>query len=274
MKAKRMDPVVLFRPTRETEEEMWIASKYFPVYTQRSAVPKHSLVIGRYSVLPFYKELETDLEICGSQLINSYRQHRGVADISSWYMEFDDITPKTWFELHEIPKVGPFVLKGETNSKKYQWKTHMFAENKEQAGQVYSNLSKDGLIGSQRIVIRQYVPLRRLDTDVCGLPITEEYRLFFYKGQLVTGAFYWSSHSELLEQHKDLGIQQIPTSFIREVGVRSAEIADFVVVDVARTDEGGWIVVELNDGQMSGLSECDPDELYKNLKNLMIAQDT
>ena len=30
----------------------------------------------------------------------------------------------------------------------------------------------------------------------------------------------------------------------------------------ARTAAGGWIVVELNDGQRSGLSENDPRELY------------
>jgi hypothetical protein len=39
-------------------------------------------------------------------------------------------------------------------------------------------------------------------------------------------------------------------------------------MDIAKTQSGEWIVIELNDGQMSGLSENDPNVLYKNLKYL------
>jgi hypothetical protein len=44
-----------------------------------------------------------------------------------------------------------------------------------------------------------------------------------------------------------------------------SENCNFFVVDVAQKDDGGWVVVELNHGTMSGLSACDPEELYKNL---------
>lgn len=36
-------------------------------------------------------------------------------------------------------------------------------------------------------------------------------------------------------------------------------------MDIAQKEDGGWVVVELNDGSMSGLSCIDPDELYNNL---------
>ena len=36
---------------------------------------------------------------------------------------------------------------------------------------------------------------------------------------------------------------------------------------MAQTAEGNWNVIELNEGQQSGLSENDPDLLYKNLSN-------
>jgi hypothetical protein len=35
---------------------------------------------------------------------------------------------------------------------------------------------------------------------------------------------------------------------------------------VAKTQSGEWIVIELNDGQMAGLSDNDPSVLYHNLK--------
>ena len=68
-----MTPLILFRHSIETEEEYSIARKYFDVVGSRTLV-HDSLVIGRYSVLPFYKELEIDLLNHNSVLINSFQE--------------------------------------------------------------------------------------------------------------------------------------------------------------------------------------------------------
>jgi hypothetical protein len=39
----------------------------------------------------------------------------------------------------------------------------------------------------------------------------------------------------------------------------------FAVFDVAQTEAGNWILIELNAGIQSGLSMIDSDEFYKNL---------
>jgi hypothetical protein len=44
----------------------------------------------------------------------------------------------------------------------------------------------------------------------------------------------------------------------------------FVVVDIALKENGEPIVIELNDGQMSGPSECNLDALYKGLANGLV----
>lgn len=44
-----------------------------------------------------------------------------------------------------------------------------------------------------------------------------------------------------------------------------ADSATFCVVDVGEKRDGGWIVIEVNDGQMSGLSMNDPHVLYQAL---------
>jgi len=43
---------------------------------------------------------------------------------------------------------------------------------------------------------------------------------------------------------------------------------NFYVLDIAQTAFGNWILIEINDGQMSGLSENDPDRLYYNLRRV------
>ena len=65
-----MKPVIYFRDSKETEEEFAIASKYFLTVPTRTMIPKDSLVIPRYSALPFYKELQYDTINLGSVLIN------------------------------------------------------------------------------------------------------------------------------------------------------------------------------------------------------------
>lgn len=140
----------------------------------------------------------------------------------------------------------------------------MFAKNKPEAIEVYGRLSKDGLIGNQEIYVREYVPLKRLGTGVNDLPISEEYRFFLLDGKVVSSAFYWSSHVDDLTTVPSP--DRVPESFMREVASRIGSNARFVVVDIGITESGDPIVIELNDGQMSGLSENKPELFYSELK--------
>lgn len=77
-----MEPVILFREDRDNVRELNAAHQFFTVHKIRSTIPNDKLVIGRYSVLPYYKELVEDLDVSGSELINTYTQHRYIADIA------------------------------------------------------------------------------------------------------------------------------------------------------------------------------------------------
>lgn len=271
-----MRPVVLFRAGLAEEEEMSVCQKYFPVITQRSHVKEGDLVIPRYSALPWYQELEADVEYNGGKLINSYREHCYVADLRTWYYDLGDFTPRTWFYMDQLPTEGPFVLKGQTNSKKHNWRTHMFAKDKYEAIQVHSRLSADGYVGYQQIYARQYVPLRKFTEGIQGLPITEEYRFFVLDGEVVSGAFYWSEHTEYIQEEFDFEPDPnfVPKDFLKKIIGIVAPKVRFFVVDIARTETGDWIVIELNDGQMSGLSDNKPNELYSNMLKVLTGSRT
>jgi hypothetical protein len=266
------DKVILWRSCGlDYQKEKEIAEKYFKVVTSRTDLHcRNALVIPRYSSLPFYNELEQDLQNLESGLINTYRQHRYVADLSNWYLDLEKITPKTWFSLEEVPNnVGKVILKGETNSKKNMWKTHMFANNKTEAVEVFLRLEEDGLLGQQQIYIREYVPLVSYANDiVTGMPVTKEFRFFCLDKKILCGGYYWSSNIE------DVGFipdhNEVPRKFLEEVLEKIDGKVRFVVVDVAQVQATGeWIVVELNDGTMSGLSECEPEILYSKLKEIL-----
>jgi hypothetical protein len=255
-----MQPVVLFRNI-DCPEEYQTCSKYFLTVENRVAIPQNSLVIGRYSVLPYYKELEKDLSLLNSKLINSYEQHRYVADIRIWYPDLKEFTPKTYSEWYGLQE-GRYIVKGVTNSRKHLWNTHMFAENLESLYKVVNSCLDDTFIADQGVVVREFVSLKTFDIGINGLPVTEEYRTFWMGENFIGGGFYWSEHPDYEQPLPDDGL-----AFAQSMAKIVSQNINFFVIDIARTAEGNWIVVELNDGSMSGLSCIDEDTFYKNLKN-------
>ena len=257
------------QPGMMTELELLSAQKYFHCVNSRMLCQDNSIVIPRYSLWPYAKELELDLSYKNCKLINSYSQHRYVADLREYYQDLSDLTPRTWFRMEDVPdNVGPVILKGETKSRKDKWNKLMYAENKKSAIEVYSELLDDGYLEGQNIYIREYVPLKKLMNDPFGgAPITKEFRFFVFNKKVVASGFYWSNFVE------DLDIvpnpTEIPLSFLNKVISVVDDKINFYVIDVAETNSGEFIVVELNDGCSAGLSECKPDELYKNMKKIL-----
>lgn len=272
-----MKPIILYREDSEIKDlpdEIEAIKRYFEATPRRTVEEMHNrVVIGRYSVLPYYRELEGDLKVVGSRLINSYHQHCYIADVMQWASgDLEGLTPRTWTdrEMHLLPDDGTqFVLKGQTNSCKFNWDTHMFAPTTRDVVEVYSRLKEDLLLAHQEIYIREYIPLKRHFTSLRGLPISEEFRFFVACGRILSGGFYWSNFTEEFPKGRVPSPNDVPRTFLQEVVERIDNRATFYALDVAKTEDGRWIVIELNDGQQSGLSDNDPMELYRNLREVI-----
>lgn len=256
---------ILFRKALADEDEFDIASKYCNITTTRELC-KDELVVGRYSVLPYYKEQEEGLKQNNCTLVNSFRQHNWIAKFE-YYEQLKDYTFETWddYSICYCKYDGPFVVKGRTNSRKSKWNTLMYAKDKSTAFKIGSELSNDPIIGEQGLIYRKYVPLETFEIGINGQPFTNEWRLFYYKGKLLSYGYYWSQAEDANSHYLSLkGIE-----FADEVANIAKDYTNFFVLDIARTEKGDWILVEVNDGQMSGLSMCNPHELYRNL-NLVV----
>lgn len=257
---------ILYREIDEYIEERQILENNFSekLFVFRSDVPRNQIVIGRYSVLPFYKELYHELKKRNSFLINDINQHEFIARMG-YINQIPDLTPKTWEEWGNLPE-GQYIVKGKTNSRKFQWDQQMYAPTKQDVVHIVKRLMDDSLIRDQGLVVRQYIPLRRFDTAINGLPVTNEWRVFVCYGKIVDYGYYWSNFPE----HKPY--EQLPDKalyLLDESIDRLKHHANFFVLDIAETDDGNWIVIEMNDGQMSGLSMINPEKFYYNLSKIM-----
>lgn len=269
--------VLFFNPHRDYRDELFTSAALIPVYTRRTLIPSGSLVFGRYSVLPSYEEVWDDIKNLGSRLVNTPEQHRYIADFD-YYEDIKDLTFKTW-RFEEFPYVtdpGPFVVKGATNSKKFQWNKKMFAQTKADAIKIACDLMEDSMIGSQSILVRKYETLETYEVGINGLAFANEWRTFVWRGRMVSG-YYWANASEevieraltseaLMPEGAPSGVIELVKKVVYRVEGDKGVLKDACyVVDVAKTKQGEWKVVELNDGQMSGLSYIPEDRFYGEL---------
>lgn len=229
-----------------------------------TAIPEGSTVIPRYRAVSFGVELEQDVEALGSRLINTYQEHRRIADLFSWIHLLEGWTAPAYC-IDDIPYLpeGEWFVKGATNSKKMQWFEACYAPTTGDLMRVVEQNLQDSMIGLQDIVIRPFQQFRQLTTDTIGRPVFHERRVFVYQGEILSWGDYWSSHPAILKTRAFDEAKFHQTS--HTVVDMTADVAPFYVIDLAEYPDGSWGVVELNDGSMSGLSENDPALLWGRL---------
>jgi len=262
-----MEPIVLVRERLMTRYERTYATAHFEITTSR-VLCRDRLVIGRYSVTPHYDELVEDLALLGSRLVNSLAEHRWITSFA-WYDALQDFTPQTWSEdeFAICAADGPFVVRGRQHSKKWNWQTHMYAANKRAALRVAQRLKEDGDLQEQGVVFRRYVPLRTFEVIRNGLPVTNEWRFYYYRTERLGYGYYWS----ISDAHASAQVSSGAVALADQIAAIAARFATFFTLDLAETSTGDWILIELNDGQMASPGEHDWDQLYRHLRRCCTA---
>lgn len=253
---------ILFRKNKSNLKEFEAACKYFKVKTNRTDMC-YANILPRYSALPFYDELYDDVLYEHSMLVNSIEGFNYIANFE-YYYDIRDFTFKTWFDIYDVPDI-PLVIKGVTNSKKFQWDTHMFCKDKQDAIQKTSLLQQDSMICDQPIIYRKYEKLKTFEIGINGLPFTNEWRFFYYKDKLIDYEYYWT----IADKPELATISTAAILMVQNVANIVSKKNNFFSIDVAEIETGGWKIVEINSGEQSGLQSINPDSFYKNLRKAL-----
>jgi hypothetical protein len=253
---------------------MEVAAQYFPVINHRTLVCHDDLVICRHSATPFYHELCADIRNMGGEPLQPYHDHNYIADFH-WYdvPTIRENTPRSWTDrdFYACPYDGPFVVKGRCKSLKFEWNTKMFAYRKYDAVKIGNELMKDPDIGREGVVYRMYEPLKTYEIGLNGLRFTNEWRFFFYKQHMLSYGYYWSIAQNIPDKSE---LPSEAVNFAQMLANSLKNYVTFFVLDIAQKESGSWTLIEVNDGQCSGLSECDPHELYSNLKKVLNGEES
>lgn len=227
-----------------------------------------------------YSALYSALLAKNYRLINTPGEYRNCHYLPDSLKYISLHTPKTIFQKLEndrsidllIEQSGTFgnnsvIIKDYVKSEKHDWDTACFikdASDKDKLKQTILNLiSLRGKFLNEGIVIREFISLKALTLhSKSGMPLTEEYRLFFLNKQLIGIYDYWEEGSYMPERPDVKAFEEI------------AETIDskFFSMDIARKETGEFVIIELGDGQVSGLPDTvNTVNFYTNLKQGLLS---
>ena len=193
-------------------------------------------------------------------LPNAYDHIAGATPKSVWTVGADY---ETAWEMYESWGRPAAIVKDYVKSAKHRWKEACFLPSGSRRAHFDAVLTAlhdyRGPDFAGGFVLRQFAPLRVVGETRFGQPIHEEYRLFFADGECVV-------HTPFAVSADFDGNIEGWRGIARRFGSR------FMTMDVARTEPGGWIVVETGDGGVSGLPEgITPETFYASLPSSLFA---
>lgn len=224
-----------------------------------------------------YKKLYEGLLTKNIKLVNSPEEYNHTHYLPNSYDKIKAITPKSnWIklenstELISILKLAsefenkPIIIKDYVKSEKHNWEDACFIPNASDSEKVKSVVEKflelRGKSLNEGIVFRTFEELEFLTNhSQSGMPLTKEFRIFFANKQIVSIFNYWDEG--------DYGDLKPNLDVFKEIA-KNIE-SNFFTMDIAQKKNGNWIIMELGDGQVSGLPDnADVNTFYKNLNKV------
>ena len=218
-----------------------------------------------------YESFYSFLEAKGIVLINTPEEYERYHTLPGWYPDFADETAESVWEsegtLESALKIsrtlkGPYIVKDFVKSRKHEWYDACFIPNIEDKAssariiENFINRQGESLVGG--VVLRKFQTLKQVGFhENSGMPLSEEYRAFIYAGRIAAIDDYWM-------KKKDIKLTDEEFSWVETIAKRIK--SNFVTVDLARRADGGLIIMELGDGQVSGLQQLDAERFYTIFK--------
>lgn len=222
-----------------------------------------------------YSILYNDLLSKNFKLINTVEEYQNCHYLPDSLKFIEHRTPKTVFEkfdsensidkLIEKSKIfgqKPVILKDYVKSEKHDWETACFVADASNTVKLTQSINKLVELRNndlnEGVVIREFIELNDLAIhSKSGMPLTEEYRLFFCNKKLVGIYDYWEEGEYKLSKPDTTEFENI---------AKHIE-SNFFSMDIARQKNGELIIIELGDGQVAGLPDkTNRKEFYRQLK--------
>ena len=222
-----------------------------------------------------YKLLYNGLLSKNIHLINEVSAYRFCHYLPESYEMIQAFTPKTTFQklttdfdINDFKTLlKPFenqsiIVKDYVKSQKHYWVEACFIPNANNLKHVEKIVKRfielQDVDLNEGLVFREFVELEALTThSKSGMPLTKEFRLFIKHGEIIQVFKYWDEGDY---ENVEPNLEPFK-SIIGNIN------SNFFTMDIAKQKNGDWIIMELGDGQVSGLADnANRMDFYQSLR--------
>jgi hypothetical protein len=215
-----------------------------------------------------YQRIHDEAREFNITLLNDPTQHRDAEELDRTVARLDGLTAKTEVvqsvaevqgALHRI-HLPVFIRGAVSSAKELGWKACV-AETVAEAQALVTRLLALREYSRGRAVLREVLPLRRLDKMHAGFPLSREYRLFVLDADVLAMGPYWVAEDPFgaLSERDESEIRALA----HEVAKRTK--VPWLAVDVGQLESGEWKVIETADPACSALTAVNARDLLDAL---------
>lgn len=228
-------------------------------------LPAGTPLLLRVGAADDYAALCATLAQDGLRPINPPEAHLLCSELEHWYPLIEQLTPRSRIypslppaDVIEAEFGWPVFIKGSRQTSKHD-PSLAVVDSRERYASAAAAYARDPILHWQRPVVREFVRLQPVRGDVAGkIRPSLEFRTFWLHGECVGHGPYWYQvpRYECADIDDGLAIAQQAACRVN---------APFLVVDIAKTVDGRWIVIECNDAQESGHAGIPPLRLWREV---------
>ncbi len=237
-------------------------------YVQHYDPPVFGIWIGYIPSVERYTAIYEAALAKGVRLVNTPDEYQTAMEFDRFYPLLGELTPESIVvqRAGDVAAAGerigyPVFVKGAVKSNKEQGWSACVAQDADELRAHTEQLLAREQRSRGRVIVRRLVRLRQSGVAPGGFPLGREYRAFVYRGQVLIYGYYWDEAADpfllTIEDQQQLG--ELASRAAQRVGT------PFIAVDLGQQEDGTWIVIEVGDGQFSGLSHVPVLELWSRL---------
>ena len=157
----------------------------------------------------------------------------------------------------------PIFVKGAHQTNRHK-KALSIIKSPEQFQNLLEIWRVDPILHWQPMVCREYIKLQIVeDTVPDRIQSSLEFRVFLWKNNVVgVGRYWWEGIHYKVSDKEMEKVTELAITAAKRLNVT------FLVVDIAKTEEGKWIVIEVNDAQESGYAGVSPIYMWQKIIEL------
>lgn len=219
-----------------------------------------------------YEDLFNKFMERGYRLINTPEEYVNAHHFPKSYSKFKDYTSKAWWTdeingLEDLSDInwnsvrdylgGDVIIKDYVKSAKSDPELFILGrelDNNTFQDRVVRFIERRGKLFNKGLVFKQVEKLKKYGDN------TNEWRFFVFNG--IGFTFEYNGNGEVNKTMPSF------ESIINAQRISQELKSNFVTIDLAEKEDGDWMILEVGDGQVSGLpSTSNPLVFYNNLKN-------